>query len=350
MPGAHAHARRPAREPMKETQQPVASNPGARTRSATRDDRGNGMTGKRWMLATLAMLFAASVAGTPVVAQTAIKVIVNNKPITTYDIKQRAGLLRLTTGRGGSGTTRQAMEELVNDTLKMQEATRAGLNVSKAEVDEAYATLAGRVKLTPSRLTQVLRQSGINPETLRSRLESEIAWTQILRARFQQEVRIAESDVIAALRKKDDEDTNKSMEYRVQGIVVVVPAKSSAGTKAQRRREADKYRAQFTSCNEAETLARQYREVVVLPIKTRLETEIPGELKKELDKIAVGKVTAPQTTSNGYEMFALCDKQEIASNVAARMEVEDELRDKEGQQLSRRYLRELRRRAIIDYR
>ena len=40
-------------------------------------------------------------------------------------------------------------------------------------------------------------------------------------------------------------------------------------------------------------------------------------------------------------MFALCDKQEIASNVAARMEVEDELRDKEGQQLSRRYLREL---------
>ena len=32
------------------------------------------------------------------------------------------------------------------------------------------------------------------------------------------------------------------------------------------------------------------------------------------------------------------------------MEVEEDLRQKEGQQLSRRYLRELRSRAIIDYR
>jgi peptidyl-prolyl cis-trans isomerase SurA len=308
------------------------------------------MIGKRWMLAALAMLFAAGVAGEAAMAQTAIKVIVNNKPITTYDINQRAGLLRLTTGRGGAGVTRQAMEELVNETLKMQEATRAGMRVSKAEVDEAYASLASRVKLSPTRLSQVLRQSGVSPDTLRQRLETEIAWTQILRARFQQEVRIAESDVIAALQKKDDENTEKSMEYRVQAVIFVVPAKSSAGTKAQRRREADQYRSRFSSCNEADALAREFREVVVMPIKTRLETELPQELRKMLDSTPVGKVTTPQTTNNGYEMFALCDKREIASNAAARMEIEDELRNKEGEQLSRRYLRELRRRAIIDYR
>ena len=305
------------------------------------------MTAKRWMLAGLALLIAATVSGGPLSAQTAIKVIVNNKPITTYDINQRAQLLRLTGSRGGA---KQATEELIDEVLKMDAAERAGIRISKADVDDAYATLATRVKLTPSQLTQALGQSGIKADTMRRRIQAEIAWTQLLRARFQAEVRISESDVIAALRKQEDKSSDTSMEYRIQPIVFVVPAKTSAANKSLRRRDVDTFRSRFSSCNEAQALASEFREVVVMPMVTRLETELPPTVKTQLDKTAVGKVTAPEDTSKGFEVFAVCDKREIASNAAARMEIEDELRNKEGEQLSRRYLRELRGRAIIDYR
>lgn len=286
----------------------------------------------------------------PLAAQTSIKVVVNSKPITSYDIKQRAGLLRLTTGRGGAAARRSAMEELIDEQLKMQEAERAGIRVSQAEVDDAYATLARRVKLSPKQLGQALRQAGVRPETLRDRLEAEIGWGQILRARFRQEVRIAESDVLAALRKKDDEETDKSMEYRLQSVIFVIPSKSSSSFKNQRRRDAEAFRRAFNSCDQSEALAQKYREVVVRPAQLRLETELPDDLQQLVEKTPAGKATAPQSTPNGLEVFAVCEKREIESNAAARMEVEEDLRAKEGQQLSRRYLRELRSRAIIDYR
>ncbi|WP_209003152.1 peptidylprolyl isomerase [Stappia taiwanensis] len=304
---------------------------------------------RRLRVAAMALL-TAGLLSAPAMAKTSIKVLVNDRPITSYDIAQRAGLIRLTTRVGGSTARRQATEELINDELKLLEASRRGVSVSKAEVDAAFATLASRVKLSPKKLSGVLRQSGVNPETLRDRLRAEIAWGQIIRGRFQAEVRIEEADVIAALQRDNDKDAEKSMEYRLQSVIFVVPAKASSGQKSKRKGEAQRFRSKVSSCDQAATLAKQFREVVVMPTQLRLESELPDNLRKAVAKTAVGKLTAPESSQNGYEMIAVCDKREIASDAAARAEVEDELRNKEGQQLSRRYLRELRRKALIDYR
>ena len=308
------------------------------------------MSALRWMAVVAAMVFAIGVAGSPVEAQTAIKVVVNGTPITTYDISQRAKLLRLTTGRGGATARRAAQEELIDEQLKKAEAARMRISVSKSDVDNAYANIARRVKLSTKQLTQALRQSGINPDTLRNRLEAEIGWTQILRARFQRDVQISEADIIAALQRKDEKNRSTSMEYSVRSVIFVVPGKASKGQKAQRKRQAEQFRSRVTGCDQADTLAGEYREVVVMPMRTRLETEVPAPIREALEKTSAGKATPPQPAQKGYELLVLCNKREIQSNAAARMEIEDELRSKEGEQMSRRLLREMRSRAIIDYR
>lgn len=297
-----------------------------------------------------AVAVSAGLAGAPADAQTAIKVIVNGKPITTYDIDQRARLVRLTSGQGGAQATRAAREELIDEQLKLGEAARLGIRVSEAEVDDAYASIASRVRLSTAQLTQALRQSGISPDTLRNRLQAEIGWNRILSARFQSEVTISEAEIIAALQRDQEKAKSTSKEYSVRSVVFVVPGKSSNAQRAQRKREAEQFRSRLEGCDQAEALAQEYREVVVMPIRTRLETEVPTEIRDQLDKTAIGKATAPQQANNGFELLALCNKREIASNAAARMEVEDQLRNREGEQMTRRLLRELRSRAIIDYR
>ncbi|MHC5653241.1 SurA N-terminal domain-containing protein [Stappia sp.] len=308
------------------------------------------MIARRWISIAVAAILMVGASGGPLMAQTAIKVVVNGKPITTYDISQRAKLLRLTTGKGGSAASRAAQEELIDEQLKKAEAARLGITVSKSDVDNAFGNIAQRVKLSPKQLVQALRQSGITPDTLRNRLEAEIGWTQILRARFQSEVSIPEADIIAALQRKVGKETDKSKEYSVRSVIFVVPGKSSAGQKAARKREAEQFRSRLNGCEQADDLSKNYREVVVMPMRTRLETEVPQQIRDLLDKTPVGKATSPQASDKGYEMFAVCEKREIASNAAARMEIEDELRAKEGQQMSRRLMREMRSRAIIDYR
>ncbi len=49
-------------------------------------------------------------------------------------------------------------------------------------------------------------------------------------------------------------------------------------------------------------------------------------------------------------MVALCGKETINSDATARSTIEGELRNKQGQQLSRRYLRDLRSNAVIEQR
>ncbi len=291
-----------------------------------------------------------TLSGAHAYSATKITAVVNDQAVTSYDIAQRAKLISLTTRRGGAAARREAMNELIDDKLKLAEARRIGISVSDAEIDDAYANIAKRVKLSTKGLTGALRQSGVNPNTLKDRLRAEIAWSQVIRARFRATVKIREADVIAALQKNDDTTKNTSIEYALQAITVVVPAKASASLKAQRKRDVNNLRSRFLSCTEGAKLARGMSEVVVQPIRRRLEVEIPSNVIDDVKNTSVGRLTPPQTTEKGYELIAVCDKRELQSDASARIEMEDELRNKEGQQMSRKYLRDLKRQAVIEYR
>lgn len=303
--------------------------------------------GLRLALMLAAIAFAAD---KPAQSATSIAVIVNDKAITSYDVDQRAKLLRLTTRRSGAAAQKAALEELIDETLKLQEAERLRISVSKGQVDDAFSNIAQNVKLTPSRLESALKQSGVNPGTLRDRLKAELAWSQAVRMRFRAQVKISESDVIAALRKDGSAENAKSVEYSLQSYIFVVPSRASNDFKAKRKREVDQFRAQFTSCEEGEKTAKGLNEVVAQPARRRLEAELPANLKAAVQKTSVGRTTEVTLGDKGYEFFAVCDKREIEGDVDARVAMEAELRNKEGEQLSRQYLRDLRQRALIDYR
>lgn len=283
-------------------------------------------------------------------AHAAIRVIVNDVPITDYDISQRARLITLTQRKSASVAKRQAKEELVDDHIKLAEAERMGIDISQSQVDNAYGNIARNVKMSPGQLSKALGQGGVKPETLKYRLKAQLAWNQIVQARFRGKIDVDESDIIAALKKTDEEDRQKSIEYDLKRVIVVVPKSSSGGFKSKRKRESNQIRAAFNDCENPGAVLGKYSEVVVQPIGRRLETELPESMRDEIKALQPGKLTKPSTTPVGYEMIAVCGKREIASDIAVRTELENELRAKEGESQSRRYLMEIRRRATIIYR
>jgi len=296
---------------------------------------------------SLALVLAIPFSGP---ARAAIKVIVNDTPITDYDITQRARLITLTQRKSASIAKRQAEQELVDDQVKLAEAARVGVEVSQSEVDNAYKNIARNVKMSPAQLSKALAQGGVKPETLKARLKAQLAWNQILSRKFSGNIDVDESDIIAELKKTDEEDRQKSIEYDLKRVIVVVPKNSSGGFKSKRRNESNQIRSAFKDCDSAGDILGKYSEVVVQPIGRRLETELPEDLRKEIGGMEPGHLTKPSTTPVGYEMIAVCGKREIASDIAVRTELENELRAKEGESQSRRYLMEIRRRATIIYR
>ena len=289
-------------------------------------------------------------AGSPAMAQSAIKVLVNEQPITTYDIRNRTKFLKLTTR--GRASKNQAIEDLINERLKMQEAAKRRVNVSNEQVERAYGQIAKRAKLTPSRLSTALRQSGVNPQTLKDRLRSEIAWGQIVRARFQATVKITERDIAEAIAGEatpEDSETGIA-QFDLQPILFVVPAKSSKGQVAQRRREAEAFRTRYAGCDQALDQAKKIRGVVVKQKIRRTAEELKSLNAESVTETAVGKATRPEKVSQGFQILGVCAKRDLAGQSSASGSARDKLASERGGRMARRFLRDLRAEAIIEYR
>lgn len=274
-------------------------------------------------------------------------ILVNDTPITNYDIDARAALLRLQGASGGQASSR-AEDELINEALQRAEARRLGITVTQAELDEALRTIASRSSLTVGQLSQALGARGVDISSLRGSIEAQIMWSQIIRARFQATVDVDEQDILAALGNRESDDEGGEMtatEYTLREVIFIVP--EGSGTTSQRMREAAAFRSRFESCQAGINSARQLTGVVIQDEVRRFSSDLSAGLDELLSGTAVGSLTAPEETDEGVIMIAVCNKREVRSDADARRDVESELRSEEGVLISRGYLRDLRASATI---
>jgi len=293
-------------------------------------------------------VFAAS---QPAAAQSTIKAIVNDTPITSYDIDNRLRFLKLTSR--GKATRKQAVDQLIDEQIKLQEAKRRNVSVPETEVDQAYGGIATRAKLSPAKLSAALRQQGINPITLKNRIRADIAWNRIVRADARGAINVTEQDVVDALGGSSEDGGSKVdadiAEYTIQQILFVIPKNSSKSYVAQRRREADGFRSRFNGCDDSKDLAKGLRDVVVRPIIRRNEQQLQGSAES-VAETAVGKTTRPRQIDTGFELLAICSKKTIRGASEESAKVRRDLMNKRGEMFSRQKLRDLRSGAMIEYR
>ena len=301
----------------------------------------------------LGLIFLVLIQLTLVNAQNRIVIVVNDEPITSYDIAQRSRLLQLTTGSSDEEAEELARRELINERLKLKETKRLGISVNPEELDIAYMTIAERTRLSPEELTAALIDSNIDPKTLTDRLSVDIAWSHAVRLRFRQTIRVRDEEVIAALQARGSENTDtkkNTTEYDLIQYIFVIPKDSGEDFKINREKEVKAFRDRFTSCEEGTTFAEGLEEVVVKPLGQKLEHELNPRLVNEIKDIPVNRISRALDTRVGIELFGVCAKTLIDSEAAAIAEKKGEIQNQEGQLMARRYLGELRRTAVIEYR
>lgn len=296
-------------------------------------------------LLAAAMLVAAAVPATTARAQVVV-VVVNGEPITALDIEQRSKLAQLSTQK--TPPRKEVIDELINEKLKVREAKRWGLEVSNSEVDQAYAQMASRMRLSSDQLTAQLGRSGVNPGTLKHRIRADIAWPQLVRGRYGSAMQVGEKDILQKLESKSDDTVG--YDYTLRPILLLVPPGSSEPFVDGRKREAEALRGRFQGCDEGITFARALRDVAVRDQVVRSSADIPTELRKVLDGIEVGRLTAPEVTKHGVEMFAICAKKESAAdNTPGKRQARESIAAERYEQKSKQYLQELRRGMMLEY-
>lgn len=278
-----------------------------------------------------------------------IVVMVNGDPITDFDIEQRSKLDQLTTQKTPS--RQDVINELIDDKVKLKEGKKYGVDPGVSDINQSYDGMAQRMRISSDQLTKSLETKGVRPETLKSRMKAEMVWTSLVRGRFKEKLMVGEKDVAQAVQAQTGDKLQiEGTEYKMQPIVLIVPRGSSPAFQETRMKEAEQYRARVGSCEEANSLFRSTPNATIRETVTKTTADLPEALRKVLDDLPIGHLTAPEVTRAGIEMVVLCSRKPTMIDTPKKREVREKMYQEKYEKTQKAYLDELRKAAMIEYR
>ncbi|MBU6407388.1 MAG: peptidylprolyl isomerase [Alphaproteobacteria bacterium] len=246
--------------------------------------------------------------------QEGIAAIVNEDIITTFDVRQRATLLlassELEPNRENQQRAQvQALRDLIDETLQLQEAARFEIEVTDQQIDENIAELASQGGATQADLEGQLLAAGIRPQTLRDQVRAEIAWRRVVNGLFGSRIRISAAEV-EATQARIAANAQRA-QYQVSEIFLPAetPAEfSEARANGQVLLEEMQRGAPFP------LVARQFSAAASAAQGGDLGWVAAGELapaiQNVLDFLEPGQVSMPIATERGVYIIALRDRRD----------------------------------------
>jgi len=274
-----------------------------------------------------------------------IKYVVNNVPITSYDIQRRAAFLKLQHRKGN--LNQLAADEMIDQTLRTAEMKRLGIKVTDQQIEDSFNRFASSNKMKPSQLTGVLQQAGVTAEHFKQFIGTQMGWNQALSARFRsQGGSMSEQDVVQRMLQQGGNKPSAT-EYMLQQVIFVVPAKER-GSIGKRKREAEAMRARFNGCDSTRQFAKGLLDVTVRDLGRVLAPELPGEWADQIKKTKPGGATGVRETDRGVEFIGVCSSREVSDDRVAKMVFQSEgSKDDQAGELDKKYIAELRKNARI---
>jgi len=301
---------------------------------------------RRWAAAAVLCLAAATGGAR---AQN-VAAFVNGEPITQLDIDARSKLIELSSPTHKAPSRQEVLDELINEKLEIREAKHWGIEATSDDLDQAFTSMAQRLHMTTDQLTQTLTKNGVTPQTFRARQRAQIVWPSLVRGRYSSSLEINDKDILPELLNKKTEEDKSNYDHTLRPVLFMVPPGSQRQAFEDRKREAEGLRSRFQGCDQSLSFARGLPSVVVRDQIVRSSADIPPEQRKELDSVPVGQLTAPEITKLGVEMYAICTKDAAKTdNSPEKRQAREALFSQKFEQLSKKYLQQLRHEALIEY-
>ncbi len=273
---------------------------------------------KAWIALAAISGFAAPLTATisPAQAQVSegIAAIVNENVITTWDVRQRAALLLASadlepTRENQQRAQAQALRDLIDETLQLQEAARFEIDISDEQIDEEIERIAQQGGATRVQLEQQLIGAGIRPQTLRDQIRAEVAWRRVVNGLYGGRIRISDTEVDATQTRIAA--SAQQVQYMVSEIFL--PAETAEEV-AEARANGQILLEEMQRGAPFPLVARQFSAAASAVAGGDMgwisQGELPPELQTVLDRLQPGQVSTPIVTQRGVYILALRERRE----------------------------------------
>lgn len=285
-----------------------------------------------------------------------IAATVNKDAISESDVNDRMKLIFASSGIPNTKESRgkvkpQALDILIEEQLKIQEADRNNLSVTDEEIDNAFGAMAAQNQMSAEEFAKVMTRSGIPRQTLRRQIKAQIAWRKVIASVLRPRIDVTENDVTAKMTRLK-ENLGKT-EYQVSEIFLpVIKEKEDKKIKElgeKLTQEIKNGRAPFG------VVAAQFSKSSSAQQGGALGWVQEGELPKELDvvvrSLSEGQISPPIKGLSGYHILTLAGTRQISEETLPK---EEDVLNAIGLQrldrLQKRHLADIRSSSFIDRR
>lgn len=251
------------------------------------------------------------------------------------------------------GLRNAALSELVNEILMVQEAKRLNIVVDEEEVTRLLTAMAKRSNATLEAFAANLRRGGINIATLRSKVRGQVAWSRVVRRRYGSSVFIGEDEldetVSTIATGEEGAGPVEKVEMRLNRITIPLSGQIDQSLMGQRFAAAEDLRQRFQSCESTAKLAALVPGATHQSLgRVALDT-LPVEARPILAAAQAGQMAPPVFTASGIHLYAVCDRRSVAGDEQTRQEARNKLEQEQLASHAKRLLRDLCTDAFLEY-
>ncbi|HPF78197.1 MAG TPA: peptidylprolyl isomerase [Alphaproteobacteria bacterium] len=285
-----------------------------------------------------------------------IAATVNKDAISESDLDDRTKLILISSGLQNTKENRrkarpQALNSLIEEQLKIQEAQKQNLPVLPEEIDRGFEAIAAQNKFTSEQFSKLLEQQGIPKATLLNQIKAQIAWTKVVTKVLRPKVDVSENDINAKMERiknnigkieyqaaeiflpvNDQSEENQTKELALKLIEEIKAGKAPFALVAQ----------QFSKSASAEQGG---------SLGWVQEGELPKEQDVVLKSLSKGQISPPIRGLSGFHILTLNEKRSVSGDtLPSEEEVLNSIGLERLDRLQQRYLSDIRSAAFIDRR
>jgi len=285
--------------------------------------------------------------------EVSIKVLVNDDPISDYDIDQRERFLAITTQEQPSpALKKKATEMLIDERLQLQEGRKLGVTANEDDVTKILDDMAKKNNLTVDGLATALGNAGANIKTLKDRIRSQAVWQESVRRKFRREVQIGEADIDVAMAVTGGHAGTAAAApaettLQLRQVKYEIPAGADQKTIAARLAAAENLRARFDNCAD---LAKGVDGASVKTLQDQKPASLAQPARLLVTSAKIGQMTPPTISAAAVELYAVCGKRSFRGDETDRNDAQRKLMNDEMGLRAERLLRDLRQEAFVEYR
>ena len=241
--------------------------------------------------------------------------IVNDAVITGTDVDHRMNLIIAANQLKLSPQELEALRvqvtsQLIDETLQIQEAKAADINVSAQEIDNGFTRIAGSFNRPLSEMRSYLRSIGSSDRTLRRQIEAQIAWRRYLQRRVTFNVNIPDAEVKSILARLAAQ--KGSEEVHVKEIYL----RAAPGQETQIINEARTLMDEIKAGKRSfEQIAFERSDATTRPVGGDLGWVKPGTLPDTLAQAAVEmnpqQLAGPIEVPGGFSILYVVEKRKL---------------------------------------